>query len=1031
MTQRRTLFLSGLVFLVVVAVGGAFVQVTEQQRSAARRRAVSEIAEARARWLERQLDRSLSSTFALASILRQTGKISNFDSLAADMIRTYGGISSLQLAPGGVVSQIYPLQGNEAALGYDLLRDPHRQSEAEAAIRSRSLTVAGPVDLIQGGTGVIGRLPVFIPDESGEERFWGFVIALVRLPDLLAASDLQSLPESGCEYQLWRFLPETGERHVFAQSSERKLESAVDFTIEVPNGQWTLSVAPAAAYRPYLSVTLEMALVIVIGLLVAGRTRALLKQPEKLRREVELRTRELSEINAKLTEEINERKQAEEALKKAHDALEQRVRERTAELSKANERLSKQLAEHQSMEARFRHRLVIEEAVARVSRLFLSQGDTDLTEVLKILGEAVHVNRAYIFRFREQCTKMDNTHEWCAPDTEPQIDNLQDLDSALFPWWMARLEHGENIVITDVSALPPEAEAEKEVLQAQDIQSLLVVPIYSAAGDLVGFMGFDDTERCRQWPAEDGQALRVVAEMVTAYWERKKAEEELRKSEERYRKFFEEDLTGDFVSTPDGRVLACNPAFARIFGFDSVEEALRCDPKTLYPDPKDREVFLELLRKKRKLEYYESELRRRDGKPIHIIANVVGTFDDNGELVEYKGYLFDNTERKQLEEQLLHSQKMEAIGRLAGGIAHDFNNLLTAIMGYAEFMSRHVPEGSPVSEGVEGIKKASERAASLTRQLLAFSRRQVLQPKVLDLNSVVADMERMLRRLIGEDIELVTRLAPGLGQVKADPGQLEQVIMNLVLNARDAMPEGGQLTIETANADLDETYARQHVAARSGPHVVLSVSDTGHGMDDHVLSRIYEPFFTTKEKGKGTGLGLSTVYGIVQQSGGHIWVRSEPGRGTTFKIFLPRVEDTEGTQEELQRSIESLRGTETILLVEDEEMVRDLARRVLADSGYSVLEASHGEEAIQLCKEQSRPIHLMVADVIMPHLNGYELAQHLSQICPGMKVLYISGYTDDPILYRNILDQGLPFLQKPFSPEMLVRKVREVLDGAG
>jgi len=1029
MTQRRSLLLSGVVLLAVLAIGAAFINVTERQRAAGRRRMVSEMGAAQAHSLQRQLDWSLSSTLALASMLRQDRAIANFDTLAADIIKRYGGISSLQLAPNGIVSRIYPLAGNEAALGHNLLKDPRRRSEAWRAIQSRQLTVAGPVELVQGGVGVIGRLPVFLPDSSGAERFWGFTIAIIRLDDLLRSSNLHHLVEAGYDYTLSRILPETDTKVVFAGSSNAPLKDGVPFNIHVANGHWLLYIAPAGGWRSSFSLALEIALVALIGILAASRTYSLSRQPDKLRREVELRTRELSEINRRLKEEVSERKRAEAALKKAHDALEKRVQERTAELSRANETLNQQLAEHTRMQERIRHRLVIEEAVARASRRFLSREEIDLTEIVQILGEAVSVNRAYIFQFRDGLRKTDNTHEWCAPGTEPQIDNLQDLDTALFPWWMCRLRDGENIIITDVDALPPEAEREKEILQAQDIRSLLVVPIHSAAGELIGFMGYDDTEKCRQWPDGDAQALRVVAEMVAAYWQRKRAEEELRKSEERYRKFFEEDLTGDFISTPDGRVLACNPAFARILGFESVEEALHCDPRTLYPKQEDRESFLDLLRKKKKLEYHEIELRRKDGKPLHVIENVVGKFDENGELIEYKGYLFDNTKRKQLEEQLRQSQKMEAIGRLAGGIAHDFNNLLTAILGYGEFLSKAIPPSSPLSQSVEGIRKASFRAASLTRQLLAFSRRQVLQPKEFDLNSAVAEMHQMLQRLIGEHIELVQRLDPHLGLVRADPGQIEMVIMNLVLNARDAMPEGGRLTIETANVDLDATYASQHVGARPGPHVMLAVSDTGHGMDEHTLARIYEPFYTTKERGKGTGLGLSTVYGIVRQSDGYISVASAPGRGTTFRIYLPRVAGSNERPRKHSSRAASVRGSETVLLVEDEDVVRDLVRRALTANGYTVLEARHGGEAVEICKERTRPIHLMVTDIIMPHINGHELVDRLTELCPGMKVLYMSGYTQDVIHYQKIVESGVPFLPKPFTPETLVRKVRAVLDG--
>ncbi|MFP5213940.1 MAG: PAS domain S-box protein, partial [Acidobacteriota bacterium] len=510
--------------------------------------------------------------------------------------------------------------------------------------------------------------------------------------------------------------------------------------------------------------------------------------------------------------------------------------------------------------------------------------------------------------------------------------------------------------------------------------------------------------------------------------ELKRTEDALRESEERYRKFFEEDLTGDYISTPDGRLLACNPAMARIFGFSSVEEALKHNLNELYPNPAAREEFLRLLHIRKKLEYHQNELRRIDGKPLYCIENAIGKFDGDGKLLEIQGYLFDNTNMKYLEEQFRQAQKMEAVGRLAGGIAHDFNNLLTAINGYSDLLLLTLSHGDPLRRNADEIKKAAERAASLTSQLLAFSRKQVLQPEVLDLNHIISDMERMLHRLIGEDIDLVVSLTPGIGHVKIDPGQIEQVIMNLAINARDAMPAGGRLTIETADVDLDEAYCMQHVSVQPGSYVMLAVSDSGIGMDEETFIRAFEPFFTTKEKDKGTGLGLSTVYGIVKQSDGHIWAYSEPDRGTTFKIYLPRIEGGSSRVCPLKCAPSSLLGSETILFVEDDEMVRSIVSESLRANGYTVIEAPHGTEALSLHESCSSPIHLLLTDVIMPGMNGRELAERLVACHAGMKVLFISGYTDKGIVHNGVLDPGTAFLQKPFRMDALARKVREVLD---
>jgi PAS domain S-box-containing protein len=417
----------------------------------------------------------------------------------------------------------------------------------------------------------------------------------------------------------------------------------------------------------------------------------------------------------------------------------------------------------------------------------------------------------------------------------------------------------------------------------------------------------------------------------------------------------------------------------------------------------------------------------KDGRALWVQSNAVVVADQQGRPIGLRGVTIDITERKRLEEQFRQSQKLEAIGLLAGGIAHDFNNLLTVISGYSDITLRRMREEDPVHRNISEVKKAAERAAGLTRQLLAFSRKQVMQPKVLNLNNVIAELEKMLRRLIGEDVALHTAPQPELGSVKADPGQIEQIIMNLAINARDAMPRGGNLTIETANVYLDDEYARNHIAVTAGPFVLLAISDTGTGMDQETQTRAFEPFFTTKESGRGTGLGLSTVYGIVKQSGGNIWVYSELGRGTTFKIYLPRVD--EGAQEyERAESEGATQGTETVLLAEDEEAVRKLARQILEMYGYHVLEAANGGAALLLCERHRGSIQLLITDVVMPEMSGRELADRLARLHPEMKVLFMSGYTDNAVVHHGVLIGETNFIQKPFPTEGLVRKVREVLD---
>jgi PAS domain S-box-containing protein len=512
--------------------------------------------------------------------------------------------------------------------------------------------------------------------------------------------------------------------------------------------------------------------------------------------------------------------------------------------------------------------------------------------------------------------------------------------------------------------------------------------------------------------------------------ERKRTEEALRVSEERFALAVQGSDAGLWDWDIQNNSLYWSPRLKELLGYadDELEVDFDTFDSHLHPDDRERMgAAIEAHLKDGGLYDMEQRLRTKSGEYRWFRARGQALWDEAGNPLRMVGSTTNITEHKQLEEQFLQAQKMEAVGRLTGGIAHDFNNLLTAIIGFSEILlHRQLDEGDPLYKPIEEIHKAGQRAASLTRQLLAFSRKQVLQPKVLDLNAVVTDMDKMLPRVISEDIDLVTVLDPDLGPVKADLGQIEQVIVNLAVNARDAMPQGGQLTIETANVELDEAYARRHVDVQPGPYVMLAVSDTGVGMDKETQSRIFEPFFTTKEE--GTGLGLATVYGIVKQSGGHIWVYSEPGQGTTFKIYLPRVEEA---VEPLRPSVaptERLQGSETILVVEDDQGVRMLARDVLEMDGYTVLEASHGEEALRVCEEHQGPIHLMVTDMVMPGMNGRQLAERLAPLRPEMKVLYVSGYTDNAILRHGVLEPGMAFLQKPITPGALARKVREVLD---
>jgi two-component system cell cycle sensor histidine kinase/response regulator CckA len=426
---------------------------------------------------------------------------------------------------------------------------------------------------------------------------------------------------------------------------------------------------------------------------------------------------------------------------------------------------------------------------------------------------------------------------------------------------------------------------------------------------------------------------------------------------------------------------------------------------------------------------FDRELQMVTAKQRLIWVRAIGSAERgaNGAVTALHGALQDIDERKKLEAQLRHAQKMEAIGILAGGVAHDFNNLLSVILSYTTYIVEELKPEDPMRADVQEIGKAGARGAELTRQLLAFSRQQVLRPRVLDVGDVVADIEKMLRRMVGEGVQLTLLAKRAVGSVLADPGQLEQIVVNLVVNARDAMPRGGHLTIEVTNVVLDAAYAAEHHGLVAGPHVMLSVTDTGTGMDVQTRERIFEPFFTTKDVGKGTGLGLSTVFGIVKQSKGHIRVFSEPGVGTTFKVYFPRTDQAAGPAQSVAPPA-TLRGTETILLVEDEEQVRTIARTILCRNGYNVIDAQNGGEAFLICETFPTKIDMLLTDVVMPRMSGRELAERLRKTRPEIKVLYFSGYTEDSIAQHGVLDTGIEFMQKPITPDSLLTKVRSVLD---
>jgi PAS domain S-box-containing protein len=587
------------------------------------------------------------------------------------------------------------------------------------------------------------------------------------------------------------------------------------------------------------------------------------------------------------------------------------------------------------------------------------------------------------------------------------------------------LSHNAPLVIDDAQTDPLLASIH-DLMRRREVGSLLLLPLV-VDGDLVGSLVVDAAGARRFTAKEVALAQRVTEQVSGAL-----ARAHMAESQQRLSIAIEQSAESVIITDTQGAILYVNPAFTRVSGY-SREEVLGQNPRILKSDRHDNTLYRDLWQTITAGQIWRGQMvnRGKDGSLYTLDAILTPVYSPTGEISNYVATMRDVTRELQLEEQFLQAQKMEAVGRLAGGVAHDFNNLLTVIHLSTRMLERKLLPEDPLTCHVLRIQEAGQRGANLTRQLLAFSRREIVDPQVLDLNQVLENLDKMLRRLIGEDVEMALLPADSLWAVQIDPTHVEQVVVNLAVNARDAMPSGGRLIMETANVILDESYADRHLEVEPGEYVLLTVSDDGEGMSEGIQAHIFEPFFTTKEKGKGTGLGLATVFGIVKQSGGHIRVYSEVGVGTTFKIYLPRVLADAGATSTLSatHAAPAARGSETLLLVEDESGLRDLVRDILSVEGYRVLTAPDGVEALQIAGGHEGPIHILVTDVVMPHMSGKELADRLGSTRPEMRVLFTSGYTDDAIAHHGVLAEGVHFLSKPFEMEALIRKVRDVLDG--
>jgi two-component system cell cycle sensor histidine kinase/response regulator CckA len=636
-----------------------------------------------------------------------------------------------------------------------------------------------------------------------------------------------------------------------------------------------------------------------------------------------------------------------------------------------------------------------------------------------ILGQLMNARNFYISLYDPQSQLLSFPYFVDEADSTP---NSKPLGRGLTEYV---LRTGEPLLATPAVFEDLVRRGEVELIGASSVD-WLGVPLKSAAV-CIGVLVVQSYSENTRFGERDREILKFVSQQLAAAIEHKRYEEALRRSESRSRSLILSAAFGICRCTLGGRFLDVNPAFITMLGHESVDDALKLNARRdVFVNPQELDRLADDYRRTGSLSGVEVQWKRKDSRVIIVRLSgcAACSTDEPEEVLELIAE--DITDRRQLEEQLRQAQKMDAVGRLAGGVAHDFNNLLMVINGYTEVLLDQLEQDSPMHNKVQSIQQAADRAANLTRQLLAFSRKQLLELKVVDVNAVVGDMERLLRPLIGENIELITRFSSETGHTRADAGQLEQVIMNLVVNAKDSMPEGGRLSLQTSDITVGQG-ASEHRFIQPGRYAVISVIDTGHGMDKETQSRIFEPFFTTKEKGKGTGLGLSTVYGIVKQSNGYVFAQSEPGAGTAFYVYLPRVEESAEESSPAKAQQNEAGGCETVLLVEDEESVRELVRLTLSARGYKVIEAENGECGMRAAETFKDHIDILITDVVMPGIGGRELAKKLLALRPDISVLYLSGYTEDAVVTHGALGPTTAFLQKPFTLQNLAKKVREVL----
>lgn len=729
-------------------------------------------------------------------------------------------------------------------------------------------------------------------------------------------------------------------------------------------------------------------------------------------------------MHGNLLSELEQKKQTSEDLIKFKEGLEEN------KVSLENQNLS--------LSTRFKIVELLKNSATHFLQISRDEIDNSINEAMQTIAEHAQVDRGYIFLIHKNENSLYNSHSWCAKGIEQKIKNHDDINNDDFSWLMERINKNESIIVNNINQLPDQASSIKAIFSVEGVQSFLLTPLVND-NKVIGYVGLDSVKRERQWTDDDVFMLEKSGEIFVNVLERKKSIWMSRKSEDKLGALIERTEDVVFITTPQGKIQEINPAGAKLLGYPSVSALLHDKTaEEFYENPEDRKKLQKILDEKGQVTAYEIILRRKDGKRITVLETAKAVRDDDGKITSYEGIMRDVTEQRQLERQLFQAQKMESIGLLAGGIAHDFNNIVTAINGYADMVLMNINTNHPQYKNVVNILKGGKRAEKLTRQLLAFSRKQIIKPKVTNINTLISELEKMIRRLIGEDIIYEAKLKPKISNIKVDHGQMQQILVNLVVNARDAINDVGtnnserKIVIQTDEVDLDEKFVRVHPGSHIGKHVLISISDTGIGIDENIKAKVFEPFFTTKGESSSSGLGLSTVYGIVKQNDGSIYPESKPGKSTVFTIYWPVSGETKTTASQEDTSAVVAKRKATVLVVEDDENVRELACSFLTSLGYDILEAEDGLKAMELINANNtlEKIDLLLTDIVMPGMRGDELADRIKKMRPEIEVILTSGYTDSDIIQSGIMNEHYNFLPKPYTIKQMAKKVEKALENA-